>query len=151
MPSACPRECSTPTSLGIGFRHELGRLAIEHALEFQRRAALNGSALRALVTQPEGAVDPARAAHHADAAGDAGEVVRFAPLAASEAARVGAHPEAADHFSRALSYHPSADRLRLALLQGYVAQMELSGRSSDAADAGNEAVELTRALEAAGQ
>lgn len=132
------------TEMGIGFRHELARMAIEHTLPSERRAALNEGALRALATQPEGAVDPARLTHHADAAGDAGEVVRFAPLAASEAARVGAHREAAEHYVRALSYRPAPDRVRLELLESYATELDLIERWSDAEEARKEAAALRR-------
>ena len=42
----------TPSSLGVGFRHELGRLAIEHALTPDRRIGSNEAALRALAARP---------------------------------------------------------------------------------------------------
>ena len=48
--------------------------------------------------------DLARLAHHADAAGDGGAVLRFAPEAAVRASSPGAHREAAAQFRRALGY-----------------------------------------------
>ena len=42
----------TPTGAGIGFRHELARLAIEQSLTPDRRIALNEAALRALAARP---------------------------------------------------------------------------------------------------
>jgi hypothetical protein len=73
-------ECVTAGMLqgqagGVGFRHELARLAVERALGPGRRAELHGRALDALLTQPGAAPDPARLAHHADGAGDGLDVL----------------------------------------------------------------------------
>ena len=46
----------------------------------------------------------ARLAHHADAAGEAGAVLRFAPEAAARASSLGAHREAAAQYRRALRF-----------------------------------------------
>ena len=51
-----------------------------------------------------GDADPARLAHHADAAGDADAVLRWAPRAAERAAASGAHREAAAQYARALRF-----------------------------------------------
>jgi hypothetical protein len=75
---------------GVGFLHELARLAVERALGPGRRADLYGRALAALLTQPGAAPDPARLAHHADWAGDSLAVLAHAPLAARRAAALGA-------------------------------------------------------------
>ena len=80
---------------GVGFRHELARLAVEGALAPGRRAGLHGRVLAALMARPGGAVDPARLAHHAEGAGDAAAVLEHAPVAARRAAGLGAHREAA--------------------------------------------------------
>ena len=47
-------------------------------------------------------VDPARLAHHAEAAGDAAATLRYATVAAERAALVGAHAQAAAQYGRAL-------------------------------------------------
>jgi DNA-binding CsgD family transcriptional regulator len=102
-------ECLRPGILvesgsGVAFRHELARLTIEEALPPHRRLALHRRALRALATPPSGPTDLARLAHHADAAGDAGAVGKYAPAAAEHAASIGAHREAAAQYERALRY-----------------------------------------------
>ena len=86
----------------VRFRHELARLAIEGALAPTRRAELHGVALAVLRSRPEHALDPARLAYHAEAAGAVEEVLRWAPLAGERAARVGAHWEAGEQYARAL-------------------------------------------------
>jgi DNA-binding CsgD family transcriptional regulator/tetratricopeptide (TPR) repeat protein len=92
----------------VEFRHELARLAIEESIETRRRLSLYRAALAALGEPPEGSADPARLAHHAEVAGDADAVLRFAPAAAEQAAAAGAHREAAAQYARALRY---GDRL----------------------------------------
>ena len=93
-----------PTADGVAFRHELARMTIEESLAPHRRAALHRDALAALVAPPAGAPDPARLAHHAEAAGDADAVLRFAPAAAARADSVGAHRQAAAQYARALRF-----------------------------------------------
>src|SRR5204862_224995 len=63
---------------GIAFRHEIERVAIEETIPPDRRHELHGAALHALAGPPRRA-DLARVAHHADAAGDVGAVLEFAP------------------------------------------------------------------------
>ena len=88
----------------VAFRHELARLAVEESLPPDRRIALHRRALEALADPHAGVVDLARVAHHAEAAGDAGAVLRFAPAAAARAASLGAHREAAAQYARALRF-----------------------------------------------
>jgi DNA-binding CsgD family transcriptional regulator len=136
-----------PTGAGIGFRHELGRLAVEHALTPDRRIALNEDAYRMLAAVPEDRVDFSALAHHADVAGDGEAVLRFAPAAAGRAAAVGAHREAAEHYARALSYHVTADVERLTLLERYATETGLTGRHDDSIEARQQAIVLSRALD----
>jgi DNA-binding CsgD family transcriptional regulator/tetratricopeptide (TPR) repeat protein len=88
----------------VAFSHELARLAVEESIPVQRRLALHRAALTTLESPPEGAPDPARLAHHAHAAGDAEAVLKFAPLAAAQASRLGAHRESAIHYAQALGF-----------------------------------------------
>jgi len=92
----------------VAFRHELARLAIEELIDPRRRLSLHRAALAALAEPPEGSADPARLAHHADAAGDADAVLLFAPAAAEQAAALGAYRQAAAQYARALRH---GDRL----------------------------------------
>jgi DNA-binding CsgD family transcriptional regulator/tetratricopeptide (TPR) repeat protein len=101
---------------GVAFRHELARLAVENAIAPSRRLALHRAALTALAEPPAGRPDFARLAHHAEAAGDAAAVLRFAPPAAARAASLGAHREAAAQYARALRFGDglsSAERAEL--------------------------------------
>ena len=88
----------------VGFRHELARLTVEDSTSPDRRIALHRRALDGLAAPPLGVPDVARIAHHAEAAGNAGAVLRYAPKAAERAAGVGAHREAAAQYARALRF-----------------------------------------------
>ena len=130
---------------GVGFRHELARLAVEESLPPDRRVALHRRALAALADPPAGAPDLARLAHHAEAAGDAAAVLRFAPAAAEQAASVGAHREADAQYARALRFAdglPAAERADL--LERFAAECYLTELRDDAVDAAREAVEIHR-------
>ncbi|MDX6641399.1 MAG: hypothetical protein QOF12_2410 [Solirubrobacteraceae bacterium] len=88
----------------VAFRHELARLAVEEAIPADRREALHRQALGLLADPGDGVPDPARLAHHAEVVGDGRLVLEFAPRAAVQASRLGAHREAAAHYRRALRF-----------------------------------------------
>jgi DNA-binding CsgD family transcriptional regulator/tetratricopeptide (TPR) repeat protein len=88
--------------LAVSFRHEIARLTVEEALAPQRRIALHRGAVKVLAAAP--APDLARIAHHAEGAGDADAVLRYAPAAGERAARLRSHREAAKQFARALRF-----------------------------------------------
>jgi DNA-binding CsgD family transcriptional regulator len=92
------------SSGAVAFRHELARATVEEALSPARRLALHRSVLLALADAEDHATDPARLAHHAEAAGDRDAVLRYAPVAAERAASVGAYREAAAQYARALRF-----------------------------------------------
>jgi DNA-binding CsgD family transcriptional regulator len=103
---------------GVAFRHELARSAVAEALSPPRRLALHRAVLLALAGTPSGRRDLARLAHHAEHAGDAEAVLRYAPAAAEEATRAGAHREAAAQYDRALRCSAGlADEERATLLE----------------------------------
>jgi DNA-binding CsgD family transcriptional regulator len=89
---------------GVAYRHELARATVEESLSPTRRLALHRAVLLALVDTARGSVDLARLAHHAESADDAEAVLRYAPAAAEQASRVGAHREAAAQYGRALRF-----------------------------------------------
>ena len=74
---------------GVGFRHELARLAIEESMSPHLRESLHAGRSLALGAPPNGEPDLARLAHHAEAAGDAEAVMRFAPAAGAVPRRSG--------------------------------------------------------------
>jgi DNA-binding CsgD family transcriptional regulator/tetratricopeptide (TPR) repeat protein len=130
----------------VGFRHELARRAVELALPPGRRQSLHRRVLARLADDV--AVDPARLAHHAAAAGDAAAVLTWASLAGDRAAAVGAHREAVAHYDAAAAH---ADRLPLAqrgdLLGRWAAECVLADRSADAVEAYGRSLSCWRELD----
>jgi DNA-binding CsgD family transcriptional regulator len=132
---------------GVGFRHELARLAVERTLAPGRRADLHGRALAALLTRPGTAPDPARLAHHADGAGDGLAVLAHAPVAARRAAALGAHREAAAQYARALRFADGlAPAARAELLEGHSYECYLTDQLAEAAASRERALGCWRAL-----
>jgi len=86
----------------IVFRHELARRAVEDSLSDLRRMPAHRAILARLIEAGERSL--ARLAHHAAGARDAEAILKFAPLAAAEAAKAGAHREAAAHYRNALRF-----------------------------------------------
>ncbi|MBV8733515.1 MAG: hypothetical protein JO120_01915, partial [Solirubrobacterales bacterium] len=130
---------------GVGFRHELARLAVERSLAPDRRLALHRRALAALTELAVGMPDLPRLAHHAEGARDSAAVLRFAPAAAEEAAAVGAHREAAGQYARALRF---ASRLapedRAGLLERFSRECFLTDMRLEALEALGEALRIHR-------
>ena len=129
---------------GFRFRHEIARRAVEEALPAHRRIALNQRVLDLLVDA--GVEDAARLAHHADAAGDAAGALRFAPIAARQAAALGAHREAAQQYALALPYADDP-RTRAELLTARGVECALTDHWHDAAEVQEEALALWRELD----
>jgi tetratricopeptide (TPR) repeat protein len=133
---------------GVTFRHELARLAVEESLGPQRRAALHRAALSALLDSGTGRADAPRLAHHAEGAGDARMVLRFAPSAGANAAALGAHREAAAQYARAVraaeDLPPAA---RADLFERYAYECYLTGRFDEALDAQQHALACRRAAD----
>jgi DNA-binding CsgD family transcriptional regulator/tetratricopeptide (TPR) repeat protein len=131
----------------VAFRHELARLAIEESLAPARALELQRAALGGLSDPPAGAPDLARLAHHADAAGDAAAVLRFAPAAGARAASLGAHREAAAQFARALRHARGlgAD-VRADLLERRALECYATGQVDDSIAAQDQAVACRRSV-----
>jgi DNA-binding CsgD family transcriptional regulator len=123
----------------VAFRHEIARATIEDELPPDRRVALHRAALAALVGRGE----PARLAHHAEAAGDRAAVLEYSQAAGERAARLGAHREAAAHFGAALQHAGDLDLdARAALLKHRSSECFLSGMIPEAVEAETRALEI---------
>ncbi|HLO30984.1 MAG TPA: AAA family ATPase [Anaerolineales bacterium] len=131
----------------LSFRHELARRALEDSLSTSRRQALHREVLKALRERGEDKVQLSRLVHHAALAGEGEAVLRFAPEAARQAARVAAHLEAAAHYQTALHY---ADQLDLAeharLLENRAYECYVTSQISEAVGARLEALEIWRQI-----
>ena len=130
----------------VAYRHDLARLAIEASLGPDRRLALHRAALAALEHPTHGALDLARLAHHAEAAGDTERVLRFSPAAAEHAAALGAHREAEAHYARALRFGSDLpSEVRADLLQRFAGECFLTEMRGAGIDALAEAAGIHRA------
>src|SRR5262249_37316345 len=103
-------------------------------------------ALGALEGLPDARVDPARLAHHAEAADDRDAVLTYATAAASRAASLGAHREAAAQYARALRFGDAfATAARAELLERRSHECFLTDQYDEGIAALEEAVECRRA------
>jgi DNA-binding CsgD family transcriptional regulator len=129
----------------LAFRHELARRAIEQSLPLPTRQALHARILAAL--RERGVEIPtARLVHHADQAGDRAAVLQFAPLAAEQAAAVGAHREAGAHLATALRHAQSLDdEARADLLDRLSYEYYLTDQMPEAISAREASLALWRA------
>ncbi|MGB5450377.1 MAG: AAA family ATPase [Woeseiaceae bacterium] len=93
----------------LRFRHELARLATLSRVSTTEQKAIHARVLDALLAPvgPEPTLD--QLVHHAAGALDAKKVLEYAPQAASAAAAVGAHSEAAAHLATALRFIDEAE------------------------------------------
>jgi class 3 adenylate cyclase/DNA-binding CsgD family transcriptional regulator len=129
----------------VAFRHELARLALEEELPPDRRLTLHQRALQALAKPPNGVLDLERLAHHADAAGDAEAVLRFAPAAGARAASLGAHREAAAQYGRALRFAGGlGPQQRAGLLERYSHECYLTDQPDEAIAALEDTIDCYR-------
>ncbi|MGH7106861.1 MAG: ATP-binding protein [Acetobacteraceae bacterium] len=128
----------------LGFRHELARRALEGTVSERRRQQLHAKILKVLAARSD--VPAARLVHHADGARDSLQVLRYAPLAAAQAASVGSHREAAAHYQAALRYaHDLEATERARLLEGLSYEYYLTGDNERAFEARRSALEIWRA------
>jgi DNA-binding CsgD family transcriptional regulator len=132
----------------LGFRHELARDATGSMLSDEEQVTFHGRALSVLTFWSLTAdVDPGRLVEHALGAGDAGAVVRFAPIAAERAAALGAHREAAMQYASALAADTAMDaRTRAELQEAYARESRTADRVAEALPAQESAVEAWHAL-----
>lgn len=128
----------------IGFRHELVRLAVNSATPPDRARVLHRKMLQSLVDH---GADLERLAHHATLAQDAAAVLKYAPLAANEAARLGAHREAAAHLSAALRFETFLDTMQRAiLLERHAQESSLANQTRTAIASAIQALEVWQQL-----
>jgi DNA-binding CsgD family transcriptional regulator/tetratricopeptide (TPR) repeat protein len=125
----------------LWFRHELTRIAIEETIPPARKAALHAQALADLTARH---ADPAQLAYHAAEAGDDPAVLVHAQRAAQKAAAVGAHRQAAEHYTQALGVGATPIRERAQLLESYSETCAALDRYALAITASQEAIECWR-------
>ena len=130
----------------LEFRHELARRAVLDAIRPRDRAELHRRALEVLRSGVI-PVDAVRLANHAVEAGDAAAIAALAPAAAEQAARLGAHDNAADYLAVALALPNAGDpATRARLLERYATACSLTDRIAAARTAQESALEIWRQL-----
>lgn len=131
----------------LAFRHELARIAVEGALTAPLRRELNARVLKALSARPPEQAQVTRLVHHATQACDAAAVLRFAPLAAKQAASLGAHRESASHYRNALAHAEAlAPEERAALLEGCSYECYLTQQMEESLQVRRAALEIWEGL-----
>ncbi len=139
--TAALQECADRRALVIRdehvrYPHELTRRIAEESLPETRRRALNAIVLQQLARSPPNPKTLTRLVHHALAARDTVGVLSYAPRAAEEAARRGAHRQAASLYRSALrdAEYGSA-RERASMLEKLATECRLAGLGDEALDA----------------
>ncbi len=128
----------------LSFRHELARRAFEDSLSQSHRQLLHAKVFAGLAARPH--IPAARLAHHAAGARNAAAVLQFAPLAAMQAASVGAHREAVALYEVALPYAQDIapdERARLSERLSY--ECYLTGQHERSIEARRAELEILRA------
>ena len=129
------------------FRHELARQAILESLSAARRIQLHQAVVRALRTGTAAPLDPASLTEHAELAGDADTVLELAPAVARNAARLGAHRQAAAVYARALRFADALEpAARAELLESYAVEISGADSPGPAIDARRAALDIWRSL-----
>ena len=129
---------------GVVFRHEIARLAVLGAVPAGTEPALHAAMIEAF--EAVGG-DASVLAHHAAAAADVPRILRYAPAAAVEAARSGAHREAVAFYELALRHIGQDDHAgRAAVLEFLAEELYLTDRLDAAIAARTQALELRRGL-----
>ena len=129
---------------GVAFRHEIARSAVLDAVAPGAEPALHVAMIEAL--ERIGG-DASVLAHHAAAAADVPRILRYAPVAAVEAARSGAHREAVAFYERALRHTDEVDAAgRATLLEALAWELYLTDRLDGAIAATAQALQLRREL-----
>lgn len=131
----------------LRFRHELARLATSNRCSSIDKRNLHQEHLHSMLGYPD-RYDAGELLHHARGAGDAEQVLHFAPMAASNAAQLGAHKEAADYLEAALQYVDEAEPEEAAhLYESWAYEAAISHRIDDRViEARRHALTMWRAL-----
>src|SRR5258705_3301346 len=127
----------------IHFKHELFRRTIESSLSPLKRILLNKKILDLLQESFEQNQEIERIIHHAKNANEYELIVHYAPLAAKEAASVGAHIEASKLYLTAIEYYQGNDKdLLLQFYEAYSYECYLTNQIREAIIYSSKCLEL---------
>lgn len=117
----------------LSFKHELFRRTIEDSLSPLVRIELNKKVLELFLDNFEQNGETERIIHHAKNANEYDLIERYAPIAARQAAVVGAHIEAAKLYLSAIEYYQGNDKdLIIQLYESYAYECYLTNQIKDA-------------------
>ncbi len=129
----------------VGFRHELARRAVASVIPPATVRGLHQKVLQALLARGG---DLARIVHHATLAEDVAAVLEYAPRAAKQAARLGAHRESAGHLGAALRYHVElATAVQADLFEQHARECSLANLSLESIESATTALSCWRRSE----
>ena len=126
----------------VVFKHELYRRTIEGSLSPFKRIALNKMMLDLFLTSFEDEGEIERIVHYAKNANENALVIKYAPLAARQAASVGAHTEAAKLFLTAIEYSTGDKEQLLELYEAYAYECYLTNQTAEAIIYSSKSLEL---------
>ncbi|HRH59471.1 MAG TPA: LuxR C-terminal-related transcriptional regulator, partial [Chitinophagaceae bacterium] len=117
----------------ISFKHELFRTTVETSLSPLKRILLHKKILELLREDFEKDGHVERILHHAKNANEYELVAHYAPIAAKQAARVGAHIEAAKLYLTAIEYYQENDKdVLIQFYEAYSYECYLTNQIKDA-------------------
>ncbi len=117
----------------ISFKHELFRRTIEASLSPLVRIDIHKKILQMFRESFERSGEIERIVHHAKNANDYDSVVRYAPVAAKQAACVGAHIQASKLYLTAIEYYQGNDNdVLIPLYEAYAYECYLTYQINDA-------------------
>jgi DNA-binding CsgD family transcriptional regulator/tetratricopeptide (TPR) repeat protein len=126
----------------VSFRHELARLAVRSTIPAEQARAMHGRVFEVLESQD---ADLTQLVHHAALANNADAVLKYAPLAAKEAAHLGAHREAAAHLSAVLRYcNALSTTTQAEFFERHAEECGLTNQTAKAIASANRALDLWR-------
>ena len=129
----------------ITFRHELLKIAVEESLSESKRFEKNTTILNILLNQKNNAPFLARIMHHAAKTANTEVIFKFAPLAAKQAARLGAHEQALKHYMTALQYSEHiSTKEQLDILEGYSYECYLTARIEEGIQSCESAIDILK-------
>ena len=130
----------------VFFKHELYRRTIEASLSPLKRIVLNKTILSLLQQQMEHQQQPERIIHHAKNANAYAVITEYAPIAAKQAASLGAHIEASKLYLTAIENYQGNDSSFLtSLYEGYAYECYLSNQVTSAIIFSTKALQLWQA------
>jgi DNA-binding CsgD family transcriptional regulator/tetratricopeptide (TPR) repeat protein len=128
----------------VSFRHELARLAVHSTFSPERLRALHERVLQVLVAH---GADFSQLVHHATLAKNAAAILKYAPLAARQAARLGAHRESAAHLKTALRHCDSLPTMiRAELFEQHARECSLTNQTNHAIESATRALSEWRQM-----